>query len=270
MIVAAALVLSLLAQTAPGDATDVETELRRAKNLYAYGEYKKAAEALSNLLYPMRLSNDEQVIETRKYLALSFSLLGREDEAKREFGKLLYLSPDYQLDPYTVPPSIVELLESVRKAKKPELDAIRQRDSDERLQSPTRRGYVRVVEQTVVERSSIGTLLPFGVGQYQNGDYGWAAFFAGTELALLAVNIASYLVATSYGPTYADASRTRKIDALNIAQYGALAMFGVTWSIGVYHARASFQPVVVGPRVVHDEPSEPVVPGGLMKLRIDF
>jgi tetratricopeptide (TPR) repeat protein len=250
---------------------EIEAELRRARNEFAYGNYNLAAEKLRELLYPMRLYNDDQVIETRKYLALSYYLLGKVNAAKEEFGKLLYLSPDYQLDPYTVPPPIIELFELVRSQMKPELDAIRQRQSDEQLQAATKSGYVRHVDQTMLERSELATFLPFGVGQFQNGDYGWGAVFAISELALLGVNIGAYLWATSYGPTYHDQSRQRLVQALTVAQYSSLALFGVVWSVGVFQARLSFQPLVPGPRVVHDEPvGHASIGGGLLKLRVDF
>ena len=218
------------------------------------------------------LYKDEQVIEARKYLALSYHLLGKPDAASEEFAKLLYLSPDYQLDPYTVPPRLVELLETVRARMKPELDAIRQRKSDEQLQSATKQGRVVTIEQTMVERSDFATLLPFGVGQFQNGDYGWGAIFAGTELALIAVNVGAYLAATSYGPTYSNKKLQTRVQALTVTQYGALTLFGFAWSLGVFQARLNFQPLTPGARVVHDEQQSalPTGAGGLMRLDLRF
>ena len=261
--------LAAPATTPPSnDPADVEAELRRAKNEYAYGNYEQAAEMLRSLLYPIRLSNDEQVIETRKYLALSYYLLGKFVAASEEFGKLLYLSPDFQLDPYTVPPPIIELLELVRTQRKPELDAIRQRKTDERAHTAAQQGFVRHVEQTMYERSEIGTLLPFGVGQFQNGDYGWGTLFAVGEVALVGINIACYLVASSYGPTYSTTHQRSVVDALTVGQYASLALFGITWSLGVYQARLSFQPVVAGKPIVHDEPVAPH--GGTLQLQLQF
>lgn len=266
MLCAALAAPATIAQSS--DPTDVEAELRRAKNEYAYGNYEQAAEMLRGLLYPMRVANDEQLIETRKYLALSYYLLGKLVAASEEFGKLLYLAPDFQLDPYTVPPPIIELLELVRTQRKPELDAIRQRKSDERAQMAAQQGFVRHVERTMFERSELGTLLPFGVGQFQNGDYGWGTLFALSEVGLVAVNVACYFVASSYGPTYSSTRDRAIVDALIVGQYASLALFGITWSLGVYQARLNFQPVVSGPPIVHDEPVSPH--GGLLNLQLRF
>ncbi len=237
----------------PPDPAEVEAELRRAKNEYAYGNYDAAVQQLLALVYPMRLYNDEQVLEARRYLALAYYRLDKLDAAREEFGKLLYLDPDHELDPYTVPPAVVELLEHVRARMKPELDAIRQRQSDEKLGRGSKKGRVVTIEQTMIERSELGTLLPFGVGQFQNGDYRMGALFASLELTLLAANIGAYLWAASYGPTFSDRDIERRVQALTVVQYGALALFGVAWSLGVMHARAGFLPVVPGSRVVREQ-----------------
>jgi len=272
MAVATGLLLSALLMQSVGvdDPAEIDAELRRAKNEYAYGNYDHAAEQLRALLYPMRLYNDEQMIEARKYLALTYYLLGKLNAASEEFGKLLYLSPDYQLDPYTVPPPIIELLELVRAKMKPELDAIRQRKTDDDMRRGAKAGHVRTIEQTMIERSDFATLLPFGVGQFQNRDYGWGMVFATSELALLAVNIGAYLWASSLGPTYSDSRLQKRVQALTVTQYGALAAFGVVWSVGVFHARLSFQPMVPGPRVVHDEPVAALPRGGGLRLSLRF
>src|SRR4051812_26441559 len=153
----------LITQTA--DPTSIEDELRRARNEYAYGNYDAAVTQLRALLYPMKLSTDAQVIEARKYLALSYYLLDRAEGMKEEFAKLLFLDPDYELDPFTVAPAVVERFEAIRKELKPELDTIRRRRSEEKLGAAQGGGILRVIHTKTVERSEVGTFLPFGVGQ---------------------------------------------------------------------------------------------------------
>jgi tetratricopeptide (TPR) repeat protein len=239
---------------------DLGAELRRAKNEYAYGNYDRAADQLKALMYPMRLTDDEQVLEARKYLALSYYLLGKVAFASEEFGKLLYLAPDYELDPYTVPPPIIDTFDLVRKNMRLELDAIRQRKSDEQLAAPTQQGFRRTIEITISERSDFVTLLPFGVGQFQNGEVGWGVFFLTTELALLAANVTAYLWAASIGDySTAEEDKRTTIERLTIVQYATAALFGVTWSFGVFQARLNFVPIVRAPPVVRDEPLKPTV-----------
>ncbi len=84
---------------------------------------------LRSLLYPMRLYSDGQVIDARKYLGLSYYLMNREQDMREEFQKLLYLDPDYQLDPFSIPPPIIEVFEHIRTDMRPQLDVIRLRKS---------------------------------------------------------------------------------------------------------------------------------------------
>ena len=65
-MVSALVGLLFLAQTAAIE--DVDAELRRAGNEYAYGNYEEAILQLQNLLYPMRLTSEQQVLEARELL----------------------------------------------------------------------------------------------------------------------------------------------------------------------------------------------------------
>lgn len=236
----------------PVEPLAAEDALRRARNEYAYGNYDKAVRTLSSLLYPMALSTDAQVIEARQYLALSYYLTERAADAREEFAKLLFVDPDFQLDPYAVAPPVIEMFEEIRSDLREQLDVIRHRRSEAKLQEPQRVGFKRIIETTVTEKSDIATLLPFGVGQFQNGQTGWGFVFASLELLLLAVNIGSYLWTSNIGD-YPPEQR-KLVNALTVSQYASAALVGVVWSLGVFHARLHFVPSIMSPPVVRDEP----------------
>lgn len=243
--------LCLHSNTLAPDPSAVDDILRRARNEYAYGDYQDAVTHLRELLYPMQLFNDAQVLEARYYLALSYYLTDQKAAATEEFAKLLYLDPDYQLDPFSVAPAVVEVFEKLRQKLQAELDVIRQRKSDAKLQKPTV-GMRRVIETTIVEKSDFATLLPFGVGQFQNGDTGYGLAFALTEVILLGANIGMYALCTSMSPYPAD--KRVLVQALTAGQYASAALFGIVWTLGVFHARLHFVPRLVTPPVVRDEP----------------
>lgn len=245
---ALALVALFLAQ--PQNGTGVTDELRRAKNEYSYGSYDDAAKRLHGLLYPMRLTSDEQVIEARKYLALSYYLLDQTGPMGEEFEKLLYLDPDYQLDPFTVAPAVIEVFEQVRARLKPQLDVIRQRKTDESLASG---GPRRIIEQRIVEKSELALWMPFGLGQLENGDRALGIFFAVVEAALLAGNVAAYLYLTyGLGDDY-PTSDANFVRGVTITQYASLGLFLGVWAVGAVHAQLNFVPEVAEPPVVRDE-----------------
>jgi len=247
----------------------VNDELRRARNEYAYGAYEGAVKRLRGLLYPLRLYSDEQVIEARQYLALAYYLQGNEKGVREEFAKLLYLDPDYELDPFTVAPTIIELFEGIRLTLKPELDVIRLRRNIQKIEEPGKAGYVRNIETTVIERSEWATFMPFGIGQFQNGDRGWGAFFATTQLLLLAANISTYLIASRINDYRPDQAGLRQ--ALVVTQYATGALFGFAWTMGVFHARLNFVPRYELPlKTITEEPLPAVGFGGAMQFQLDF
>ena len=68
-----------------------------------------------------------------------------------------------------------------RKQLKPELDIIRER-KEEKIRKQKSHGLtLRTVERTIVEQSQVATLLPFGSGQFQNGDTALGTVFLFTE-----------------------------------------------------------------------------------------
>lgn len=224
-----------------GPVERVDDALRRAINEYAYGNYAATIEQLHALLYPMRLTSDAQVIEARKYLGLSYFLTDNQDAMREEFAKLLYLEPDYQLDPFSVPPPIIEAFEQVRASMQTQLDVIRLRrkEATEPV-SPIRR--IAPLQQIVETKSDLVSVLPFGAGQFQNGERGLGTFFAVSEAVLLAINIGSFVAATyGIGDNYASSDKGW-VTGLTITQYASLSLFALTWGVGAYQARVNMTP----------------------------
>ena len=252
MLTAGVLTALLLCQAA--DPVTLEDELRRARNEYAYGNYDAAADKLHALLYPMRLTADAQVIEARKYLALSYTLLNKPDAANQEFAKLLYLDPDYQLDAFSVAPAVIESFERMRRSLKAELDTIRQRRNVAKAPPPEAPRPLRVITTRVIERSDIVTLMPFGIGQFYNDDTLLGVVFCASEIVLLGVNIGAYLWGLNLSG-YTDDQKPL-VQGLAIAQYASLALFGTTWSIGALQARSHFIDTVEAPPTVTDDSAQ--------------
>ncbi len=257
--------LVLIAQSA--SPLDVDAELRRAGNEYAYGNYEEAILQLQNLLYPMRLTSEQQVLEARELLGLCYYLTNRFEQVSAEFAKVLYLNPDHKLDPFSIPPPVIEAFENVRRQLEPQLNEIRKQKFDPKITqpepSPQPAPPVRI---EIVERSEFSTFLPFGVGQFQNNDQALGIFFAATEATLLALNIAAYFLARY------SAESPEAIQRLMVLQYASATLFGVTWSIGVFEARLHFQPTIT--RTLDPLQAEATTPdtnlSGTLQFGIDF
>ena len=260
----------LLAQTSAIDAAPetVGDELRRAINEYHYGNYESAIEQLRGLLYPMRLNAEADTIQARQFLALSYYLTEQPDNVREEFAKLLFISPDFKLDPFAVPPPIIEVFESLRKQLKAELDLVRARQQSQ-VKTPKRGLTLRTVERTVVEKSQVATLLPFGAGQFQNGNAALGTALLITELCLLGINIGAYLYSLSLDDF--DETQRATVERTTLVQYGALALFGVSWSLGVFEARLNFVPRYANPpKITEQNLSTQGGLGGILQFGLTF
>src|SRR5262249_9150197 len=150
----------------------------------------------------------------------------KEENVREEFTKLLYLAPDYELDPFTIAPPIVEMFEKLRRDLKPELDVVRERNATKRAKKP-KPGFRRTVQTTITEKSDIATLMPFGIGQFQNGDRFWGVMFALSEAVLLGLNVGSYLWGrqVKYQTRVADKNHGYESDQRDLVQLLTLTQF---------------------------------------------
>lgn len=146
------------------------------------------------------------VIESRKYLAASYLFIGRVADAERELRLLLEVEPDYVLDPLGFPAEVQRLFTRIKSelaekrandaARKERLEAER-RLAHERATAVQRERLARLIElarteRTIERRSRWIALIPFGAGQYQNGNPELGLVLAITEGLLLASSITAF------------------------------------------------------------------------------
>lgn len=189
--------LTILFQAAPQLATE---ELQRGKNAYDRGEFGRAVEILRPLLYPdLRLQSDTQIVLAHRVLGVAYLFEKKSADAQEEFRKLLQIRPDYRFDPLLDPPEVVDFFNNVRRgystelakleAKRRESEKARERDREECEKA---RGGPTVIERRVGRNSFAVNFVPFGAGQFQNGqrNKGWA--FLAVEGVLGAASVAAF------------------------------------------------------------------------------
>lgn len=182
-------------------------ELQRGKNAYDRGEFSRAVEIVRPLLYPeIRLESDNKMVQAHRILGVSYLFENKPDEAALEFRRLLQIAPDYHFDPLLDPPEVVDFFNTVRKgygselaqleAKRKEAEQARQRDLE---QCEKVRAGPAVIEKRVGRNSFFVNFLPFGAGQFQNGQRkkGWAflvteSLLGSASVGAFATNLAVY------------------------------------------------------------------------------
>ena len=181
-----------LAQVAPPSA-----EFNRGKAAYERAEYSRAIEVLRPLLYPeLRLETEGQVVAAHRMLGIAHLFEKQNALAAQEFRKLLQMRPDYRFDALLDPPQVVDFFNGVLRDYEGELSQIEARRKQAELEERQRReAYERakhgptVIERRMVRNSFTVNFIPFGAGQFQNGQRkkGWGFLISETTLGAVSV-----------------------------------------------------------------------------------
>ncbi len=272
---------------------DALSDLEKAHNAYVAHKYDDAETRLRSLLDLDALQDPDNVADARMYLGASLLAQGKKAEAQAVFEHLLREKPDYQPDSLRVTLQATDALVDVRSRMREELAAslaekVRQaQEAKAKVESEKQRAALRFAmleklasEETVVRTNSRWiALVPFGVGQFQNGQDALGWVFLTTE-SLLAIG-------SGVGAAVAYYDELQLNDALlrgtgTAPQYRALAQdafvtgnafaagFALAAIVGIIHAEATFvsQRIEVRPRPLPSLSLRPVflpapgIPGG--------
>lgn len=178
-------------------------ELERGRRAYDRGDYEQAIRLLAPLLYPEpRLGSESDQVAARRMVGTAYLFENRTQDAQKEFRKLLQLRPTFQFDPLLESPQVVEFFDRVRKEQSAELlaletrrreaEAARQRELAARMAAP------KIIEKRIIKSLYGLNFVPFGVGQFQNGQpqKGWK--FLSTEATLAALSVGTFIVNFAY------------------------------------------------------------------------
>ena len=161
----------------------------RGRTAFGRAEYKRAIEILHPLLYPeVLLDSEGEVVQAHRMLGVSYLFTSQDEEAKREFHKLLELRPDYRFDPLLDPQQVVDAFNAVVKEEEGEIAAIegrRKRRDDElaaRLKREERlRGPTTVLRYE--RHSYLLNFVPFGAGSSRTASAAKAGCCLGSRRA---------------------------------------------------------------------------------------
>lgn len=263
---------------APGRAQlSDEAEFLRAVSLYDAGKYEDCVSTFSGLLDPSseRTLRDSAIIErARVYYAACLIGAGQPEAADAPLRDAIAANPQMRSpDPIVFPQAVIDrfvrvrdgMIEQIRRAEAERLRRAQaaqaaERERRQRELSRQRRLELLASQETViVPRSRALAAIPFGVGQFQNGDHilGWTLLT--TELLLTGVVVGGIAVELhNYGKldqpnlVFADIGDNAQL-ARDIWTAGLYGLVGVA-ALGVLEAQLSFEPEV---RYVRPRPLPP-------------
>ncbi len=186
-------------RAAPGQPTPHDT-FDRGRTAFGRAEYRRAIDILKPLVYPeVLLDSEGEVVQAHRMLGVAYLYTNRPEEAKREFHKLLELRPDYRFDPLLDPQPVVDAFNAVVKEEEAEIAAIdlrrRQRDAElaARRQREARLRASSAAPLVYERHSYLLNFVPFGVGQFQNGQRRRGWMFLGVEGGLAAISVGAFV-----------------------------------------------------------------------------
>jgi hypothetical protein len=199
-ILAAAVAKPAPPRQAPAPPTPREA-FDRARTAFGRAEYGRAIELLHPLLYPeVLLDSEGESVQAHRMLGVSYLFENRPEEARREFRKLLELRPDYRFDPFLDPQRVVDFFNEVVKQEESAIAAIeaRRRQREQEAIARRVREAARLAQASgppvVYERRSYAiNFVPFGAGQFQNGQRKKGWMFLGVEAGLAAVSVGAFV-----------------------------------------------------------------------------
>ena len=244
--------------------------MNRARVTFEYGDYPQASKLLAALVEAGRFESSSLRAEAYRLLGLSLFYQGRKGEAYSAFLEYLYLDPDAQLDPFFVPPAAVSFFDQVKKEAEPKLAPIRAQkraEQEARQKSATEEAERRrqreleeerrrlqqltpPVERRVVQHEFWVSMMPFGIGQLQNGDRTLGMVLATAQVIAGASSAGSALLIeelrdTSTGRfsnTGPGSTPYRTAERLNVVKWVGAGIFYALWAAGAIHAAIRFQP----------------------------
>ena len=293
LLVCAAAAVAAFASTAPVLAAPASlspaAQFTRGNIAFQRAEYARAIELLRPLLYPeLKLASEGEMVQAHRMLGVAHLFMHQNDLASEEFRKLLQLRPDFRMDALIDPPMVVDFFNGVLSEQEAEIAEMENKRREAEARAQRRRpGGAPCPDPTVLDRRTIRnsravSFIPFGAGQFQNGQArkGWGFFAAETalgaiSLGALASNFALYGVRPTLkceqaddpsagqqgcspgfkpGPDKARSELLLKVQLISGTLFFATAIWGVTDAI------LNFQPEVVVTTPVGGTPGAPAAP----------
>ena len=261
---------------------DVQAEIEKGRAAYVAKNYVEAGPHFRRVLEPNEKRDPSQTSIARMYLGAIALAEGHRDDAAKLFETLLLDDQLYEPDPLSFPTDVINLFIDTRSqlreklnaaaAERAQLEALRR--AREEADRKAKEAWLLQIqelagqEKITVRSSRVIASVPFGVGQFQNGQVGLGAAFLGLEAALLAASVVTlpfYVSAIdSKNSEFAKldperkaqsyANRAASIQALNQA---FVAIFAVTAVGGIVQAHWAFMPerAEVKPRPIPPVPT---------------
>lgn len=237
-----ALVMALIPTTASAEegVLDPLDQLQEIRDTFRRGSYESVVGSTEVLLEsgPSMLVRAEAL----QYRGASLELLGRTEEAEDAFETLVNLQPEWAINRSEFPTEVIGLFDSVRDRVEDQLNRIdEQRRRAQAVQQRERERQLAERHQRLLELSRprymvraneshlVVALLPFGAGQFQNGQREKGFAFFGSQIGFTAISMTLWLLGSIPNLDF-EAGTRQGLTYASYGVYGALVV-SVLWGI---------------------------------------
>jgi hypothetical protein len=262
--------------------------LQQARAAFEFQDYALAERLLA--VHTAGLETPAQRAEGYRLLGIARFYQNKVEGAESAFFELLKLEPDEELDPFYVSPRAIAFFDQVKRERDAELQPIRdqrKREADERRKAAEAEAAEKkqrdqeeearrlnalrpptILERRVVQREFWVSLMPFGIGQFQNGDQTLGTVLATSEIVAGSTSALSALLIEglrdrSTGKFSRDSYNIAK--NLEIAKWASAGAFYALWLGGAVHAAVKFKPETTGSELVLPSAATPAQqPGAIL------
>lgn len=290
---------------------DDQQAFELAKNPFDAGQFGEAHTRLSALLDPAlppcetatagrcRIADVDLIERARALDAASLVALKREPEADAQIAKILRENPQYAPNPAVFPQEVMDRFTTVRGKLRGELEAIAQQKARDELAKrvaaqkarEAEEKWIAELEKQAAEEKRVQpnsrwiAMVPFGVGQFQNGDVRLGVVFAAGEAllggaSLATIVIVNKLASTDPGPDSTGSLRNQlnsqirtatTVNVVTFAGWAALTVAGVLQAqIAFVPERTTTQKRPVPPRPKLTPVAAPAPGGGILGIAGTF
>ena len=264
----------LIVAVAPRARADEQSDLDKGRNVYLARQYDEADARFRTMLDAKTgtLHDPALIAQAQMYWGAVMIAKGRSEDASALFEKLLLRDAHYEPDPLSFPPEVLDAFVDTRTRIRDSLNAAarenarreaerKAHDEAEKVRQVERLKLLERLasEEEITDRHyRFVAFIPFGAGQFQNGQKALGWTFLGVESALAlagAITVPLYYAelkgakddyvpatqnfATSLGQTHLDRANNYRI--ANLTLY---AGFAATALIGIAQANFAYVPDV--------------------------
>jgi hypothetical protein len=211
------------------EALDEPGALRLARAAFEYRDFARVLALLEPWLRPPRIVDRERRRDANRLVGVSAHVLGDVRRAEDAFAQALLADPSVELDPFVVPPPVIETFERVRASMGAVL----------RAEPTPPRGAPRASDGLAPRFVAWS---PLGLGHFAALDAPVSgSLWLALQLGGLATNVTAFWIARGYAGTdgyLADPGDRAALDRANVALGVGAAVFFVGWLGSAIHGDA--------------------------------